>query len=294
MFAQPSPKKFRLGFSRLELCLVMGALAILILFAWVGVSVFGKLRTNSRFSTCVSNLKELGAAVSLYTADNTKKLPYAGLRDEKARQISWDDLLNSKFEGGANAGQIEAPLMQDRIKVLQCPSDKLDEISPIFAKQDGHRRSYAMPGHNMSKANWPPNSQNQTGVGLAWDVSRSSVYPDSIKRWIATDPQNHLSTVPVQAAINLAMILEPAATIAITERVHTNNVIGNIIACTIENATEHIHHRSSLDAKTYHSSKITYLFVDGHVETLNPLETLGSQNQSPAIQSGMWTIKPSD
>jgi prepilin-type processing-associated H-X9-DG protein len=37
-----------------------------------------------------------------------------------------------------------------------------------------------------------------------------------------------------------------------------------------------------------------YTFVDGHVEYLDPLATLGKTNTNKGIQTGAWTILSND
>jgi hypothetical protein len=34
--------------------------------------------------------------------------------------------------------------------------------------------------------------------------------------------------------------------------------------------------------------------VDGHVEFLSPMKTLGATNQTRTVRSGMWTVNPQD
>jgi hypothetical protein len=47
--------------------------------------------------------------------------------------------------------------------IFFCPSDNL--VRP-------HQRTYAMSGHDMQPENWPPNSDNTTGVGLVWNLAQ--------------------------------------------------------------------------------------------------------------------------
>ena len=53
--------------------------------------------------------------------------------------------------------QISSSSLDKKYDLLRCPADVGDRS-----------RTYAMPQHDMSSANWPPGPENRTGVGLWW------------------------------------------------------------------------------------------------------------------------------
>src|ERR1043166_4166685 len=60
------------GFTLIELLVVIAVLAIL---AGILFPVFAKARESARKSTALSNLKQIGAALHMYTADYDEHLP---------------------------------------------------------------------------------------------------------------------------------------------------------------------------------------------------------------------------
>ena len=60
------------GFTLIELLVVIAILSVL---AGILFPVFAKARASARKSTALSNLKQIGAALHLYTADYDEHLP---------------------------------------------------------------------------------------------------------------------------------------------------------------------------------------------------------------------------
>ncbi|MCA1594822.1 MAG: type II secretion system GspH family protein [Chloroflexi bacterium] len=73
-FASPDPTERRRpsGFTLIELLVVIAIISIL---AGILLPVFAQARSNARKSTALSNLKQIGAALQMYTADYDEHLP---------------------------------------------------------------------------------------------------------------------------------------------------------------------------------------------------------------------------
>jgi prepilin-type N-terminal cleavage/methylation domain-containing protein len=72
-FKQPaSPKQPRGGFTLIELLVVIAIIAIL---AAILFPVFAQAREKARQSSCLSNLRQIGSAVAMYTQDYDERLP---------------------------------------------------------------------------------------------------------------------------------------------------------------------------------------------------------------------------
>ena len=101
--AQSSNK--RRGFTLIELLVVIAIIAIL---AAILFPVFAKAREKARQISCLSNLKQLGLAVTQYTQDNDEQFPWGGNWQGNAQPCG------SKFQLNP---YVKAP------RIWICPSD---------------------------------------------------------------------------------------------------------------------------------------------------------------------------
>jgi hypothetical protein len=87
---------------------------------------------------------------------------------------------------------------------------------------------------------WPPSSDSQTGVGLAFTpLTQSSTFWDPADNNIGDgSPANPRPSH--QLAVKGNMILDPAGTILLTERIHVENVMGFAFHMYIKNALDHV------------------------------------------------------
>lgn len=269
------------GFTRGELMVVVG---LLVLLVGVGALLLNRPRTKSAAVVCKDNLRQLGAALAIYTRDNDTRLPYAFLMRSNPSQVSWDTLLRPALRATApEAGSTNAAAPS---RLLHCPADT---IAPAAwaQKYKLQRRTYAMTRHNMSPQNWPPGSGNATGLGLNWSFGALGTNPPSAKIFNFDGPQ---------AAVRTGMILQPAETLFLAERAWTNNIVANAAGAWIDRASTHTE-PALLPVETYHRGRFNYLQVDGRVELLSPAQTVGPNGEAgddPKRHAGMWTIKAND
>jgi prepilin-type processing-associated H-X9-DG protein len=96
--------------------------------------------------------------------------------------------------------------------------------------------------------------------------------------------------------IRLALIPEPADTLLLTEHVSPANWLWNSSHATVASTGEQLQSKTIQPAR-FHGGRFNYLMIDGHVETLRPIETVGHVGQvgaNPATHYGIWTIRPGD
>ena len=66
----------------------------------------------------------------------------------------------------------------------------------------------------------------------------------------------------------------------------------NICGWTSDTVTDSPNQARFNASPSFHKDRFSWLFVDGHVQSLKDLETVGTG--TAAIPKGMWTVDPSD
>ena len=126
------------GFTLIELLVVIAIIAIL---AAILFPVFAQARAAARKTVCLSNLKQIGLGLAMYTQDYDEHLvPYQNPgKDSQLFDLSWDRLIQ--------------PYVKNN-QVTACPND-LTPGTNVFPK-GGTKAvySYSMPG-NVG-GNWCP------------------------------------------------------------------------------------------------------------------------------------------
>lgn len=154
--APSRPPRHRPGFTLIELLTVVAIVGVL---AAIIIPVVGKVRQSSRRSACASNLRQVGLAIQLYTADHQNWLP-GGY--EKTGQWNLYGLqrtigVQGWIEGGKPTQDLAAQLFTylnpslpqangqlARTKTLLCPGnsvavDTYESGSPVASYYAGMR-----------------------------------------------------------------------------------------------------------------------------------------------------------
>ncbi len=107
----------RRGFTLIELLVVIAIIAIL---ASILFPVFARAREKARQASCLSNLKQLGLAVTMYVSDNDECYPLSPWAGNQTGWVWWNGDLTAPSFNGAN-GTV-GPYVKNK-QVFICPSD---------------------------------------------------------------------------------------------------------------------------------------------------------------------------
>ncbi|HEX8552211.1 MAG TPA: DUF1559 domain-containing protein [Abditibacteriaceae bacterium] len=256
--------KTQRGFTLIELLVVIAIIAILssILFP-----VFGRARENARRSACQSNLKQIGIALAAYTQDYDERAPlrrtfptgtptgaaYAAPADSAAFNFddySWRTMIQ--------------PYVRST-QVMVCPSNpenKFTTYDPEF------NRSYG--------GNW-----NNGGSTVINDPSKG--YFNDVRG--DNDANNGLHISDIASASQFISVVEMWHVPWVTWNVDRSAQAYND---SLKGGTTSTSYGDMLFAG--HLGRSNFLFADGHVKSLRPMQTIQDVNMwykdNSAISTG--------
>lgn len=136
-------QSFRQAFTLIELLVVI---AIIVILSAILFPVFARARENARRASCMSNLKQIGLAVMMYTQDFDEAYPYSRIAiapDANTPGGNW-------FSDGYQAWQQVLYPYTKNMQAYVCPSGGTQYSAKPF------QGSYGANGMVMRDAQWYP------------------------------------------------------------------------------------------------------------------------------------------
>ena len=255
-------------------------LAIILLLVAIVLPALGKARDAAMLTKCGSNLRQQGIAVYGYINDSRDFLPYAAWWGSDDNW-TWDDLID--------------PYLGERRTVEQRKSGELDiayATEVLTCARDPHASDsiHGIRSYSMTRVSHDHTGEDVQGVA---DISRDG---------LEHPPQQFRLGVEISAPSGTFMIAERSARSLTSPGLQGHYAFAEIDGprqqMPGENVQWYLTDASAGGAATLlHGSRsrplCNYLFVDGHVEVLTPMQTLGTAT-APDKAKGPWTRSPHD
>jgi prepilin-type N-terminal cleavage/methylation domain-containing protein/prepilin-type processing-associated H-X9-DG protein len=241
------------AFTLIELLVVISVMAII---AAILFPVFAHVRDRAHSSACSSNMRQIGAALMLYTQDYDETFPYVRFHGDLFFGTQSD--RGQRIYGWNNA---VAPYLRS-IDVLGCPANRFSRTVPGRPASDP--KFLPKPGANATGWEVEPGQRMPVSYGMNvcantwWSADRSKPFPK---------PPPPLRT---------AQLARPAGTILICE---TNSTEACVSPWFLWAACEQMF--------THPAGQVAnFIFFDGHVKSKKWLSTLypvAENNWEPGI-----------
>ena len=227
---------------------LLTVIAIIAILSGLLLPAVGRARATAQKSACASNMGELGKAEIMFSNENKNKTVPTEPSDKKY------NFIYSLWEYVGESG-----------KIFLCSVDPYEDTSATYKVQSGNeslRFSYTVNGMD-----------DNTRKGVHWrNTAGATKYTDLVKSWKS-----------------ISAIKNPSGTISLAEGcIPANDTSAGKIYGGLAYATSARYYNAfkNVAEVTRHGNAANYLYMDGHVETLNEEEIEDQVNTNPSA----WAI----
>lgn len=157
------------GFTLIELLV---AIAIISILAVILFPVFARARENARRSSCLSNLRQVGLAMTQYSQDFDEMLVPAAVEGDNGSAVLWARLLEPYVKS---------------VQLFNCPSESTIKYVGGSAGAQPYAYSYSRP-----------NATTCPGMNLGVHLAGGSVYKAGAKLAAIEDPSGTIAVVDAE------------------------------------------------------------------------------------------------
>ena len=274
----------RRGFTLIELLVVISIIGLLV---GILLPALSSARSTAITLKCATQIKQIGYGFAMYHNDFDDRMPFAVYTDYPNNNVQTYDDLIATYTGhhltAIEKAKNQLPLNRSN-PLMVCPADDVE--LPANESQYA-KRSYSMvqgwqSTTSINKGRQPP------GVGI-----------------ITSAAQFTYSNMAYQFIVSSQDIPSPSDTLLVSERLYTAarypNLQGRYNGTARTGLLRKASEQTGDAVNPYgwetvfpHGNKrnplYNYLYVDGHVKTLTPTETIGpSASINSSNSKGQWT-----
>jgi prepilin-type N-terminal cleavage/methylation domain-containing protein/prepilin-type processing-associated H-X9-DG protein len=230
-------RRRRRGFTLIELIVVIAIIAIL---AAILFPVFAQARERARMTACVSNMRQIGSALMMYTQDYDETFPYAFFRGNRGTGADpsyvWKNAIRSYLKS---------------LDVLACPSNPHSRCTPGIPRVNP-------PTAGSNALGWENEPERRMPISYSMNTCTAT--------WYSIDSPGGPRTPPLRQA----QLVRPGDTLLICESTWGQ---GDMHAAWLWQACPGIFAHSA-------GKVGNFIFYDGHVKSKKWLSTVHPLNEN--------------